>query len=94
MTLEAKKAQVLTLEEKLERLKSLENKALQEENEKFQGESEELVELIALENYPAYEELERNYDALYKQYEGTTMTLEAERAQVLTLEEKLKSWKG
>ena len=38
MTLEAKEAQVLTLEgelEKFERLKSLENETLQEENEKL-----------------------------------------------------------
>ena len=42
MTLEAKRSQVLTLEERLERLKSLEYKALQEENEKLQEENEEL----------------------------------------------------
>ena len=47
MTLEAKRSQVLTLEERLERLerlKSLEKKALQEENEKLQEENEELEE--------------------------------------------------
>ena len=48
-------------------------------------------ESIALENVRAYKELKRGYKELYEQYKGTTMTLEAERVQVLTLEERLKN---
>ena len=50
-------------------------------------------ESIALENVRAYKELKRGYKELYEQYEGTTMTLEAERIQVLTLEERLERLK-
>ena len=50
-------------------------------------------ESIALENVRAYKELKRGYKELYEQYEGTTMTLEAERVQVLTLEERLERLK-
>ena len=50
-------------------------------------------ESIALENVRAYKELKRGYKEIYEQYEGTTMTLEAERVQVLTLEERLERLK-
>ena len=40
-----------------------------------------------------FKELERRYNELHEKYEGTTMTLEAERVQVLTLEERLERLK-
>ena len=107
--IKALRAQVLTLEEKLEKEKVNSQIAVRKNEELLNKERqrnldlEELLkkmaqekaqrESIALENVRAYKELKRGYKELYEQYEGTTMTLEAERVQVLTLEERLERLK-
>ena len=107
--IKALRAQVLTLEEKLEKEKVNSQIAVRKNEELLNKERqrnldlEELLkkmaqekaqrESIALENVRAYKELKRGYKELYEQYKGTTMTLEAERVQVLTLEERLERLK-